>query len=67
MGTVDVSTSLFQPLEDAICYRYVPTLTGQTSSSPVVRTLLSLPTHIGRLHIVNPMEIVEWQFKASEF
>ena len=45
---------------------FVPALTGQTSSSPEVRKLSSLPTRLGGLNIVNPVEMLEWQFKASQ-
>ena len=45
---------------------FVPALTGQTSSSPEVRKLSSLPTRLGGLNIVNPVEMSEWQFKASQ-
>ena len=63
MRTVDVSASIFQP---TIHNWYFPALTGQTSSSPEVRKLLSLPTCLCGLNIVNPVEMLQWQFKASQ-
>ena len=34
MRTIDVSSSIFQPLEDTIHHKFIPALTGQVSSSP---------------------------------
>ena len=66
MRTVDISSSVFQPLEDAIHHQLIPALTGQVSSSPEVRKLLSLPTRLGGLNIANPVEIAESQQRASK-
>ena len=66
MRTIDVSSSIFQPLEDAIHHQFIPALTGQVSSSPEVRKLLSLPNYLGGLNIVNPVEIAESELMASK-
>ena len=66
MRTINISSSIFQPLEDAIHHQLIPVLTGQVSSSPEVRKLLSLPTRLGGLNIVNPVEIAESQLRASK-
>ena len=66
MGTIDISSSIFQPLEEAIHHQFIPALTGQVSSSPEVRKLLSLPNRLGGLNIVNPVEIAENQLMASK-
>ena len=63
MGTIDISN--FQPLEDAIHLQFIPVLTDQVSSSPEVRKLLSLPTRLGGLNIVNMVDIAESHLKAS--
>ena len=59
MRTIDISSSVFQPLEDAIHHQLIPALTGQVSSSSEVRKLLSLPARLGGLNIANPVEIAE--------
>ena len=64
MRTINISSSIFQPLEDAIHHQLIPVLTGQVSSSPEVRKLLSLPTRLGGLNIVNPVEIAESQLRV---
>ena len=66
MRTIDLSSSIFQPLEDAIHHKFIPVLTGQMSCSLEVRELLSLPTRFGGLNIVNPVEIADSQLSASK-
>ena len=66
MRTIDISSSIFQPLEYAIQHKIIPALTGQAASSPEVRKLLSLPAHRGSFNIVNPVEIAERQLNASK-
>ena len=62
--TIDISSSIFQPLEDAIHHQFIPALPGQVSSSPEVRKLLSLPTCLGGLNIVYRVDIAESQLKV---
>ena len=60
--TIDIGSSIFQPLEDAIHNQFIP---AQMSSSPEVRKLLSLPTRLGGLNIINPVDIPDGHLKAS--
>ena len=66
MRTIDISSSVFQPIEEAIHHQLIPALTGQVSSSSEVRKLLSLPARLGGLNIANPVEIAESQQRASK-
>ena len=66
MRTINISSSIFQPLEEVIHHKFIPALTGQASSSPEVRKLMSLPTCHGGLNIVNPVELAERQLSASK-
>ena len=53
--TVPDVSHLFQPLEDAIRQRFLPTLTGQNHFNDSVRSLIALPTCLGGLGITNPV------------
>ena len=64
MRTIDINSSIFQPLEDMTHLKFVPALTGQVYSSPEVRKLLSLPSRLCGLNIVNPVEIAESQLRT---
>ena len=64
MRTIDINSSIFQPLEDVTHLKFIPALTGQVSSSPEVRKLLSLLSHLGGLNLVNPVEIAESQLRT---
>ena len=66
MRTLDVDSSIFQPLEDIIQMQFIPALTGHMPTSPEVRGLLSLPARLGGMNISNPTEIVDHQRRASE-
>ena len=59
MRTLDVDSSIFQPLEDTIQMQFIPALTGHMPTSPEVRGLLSLPARLGGMNITNPTEIVD--------
>ena len=45
---------LFQPLEDAIRQKFLPSFTGQVAFGDVDRDLMALPVCLGGLGIVNP-------------
>jgi len=45
---------LYQPLEQAIRLKFLPSLTGQSPFSDVTRDLMALPTRLGGLGIVDP-------------
>ena len=61
-----VELRIFMARHPAIHHQFIPALTGQVSSSPEVRKLLSLPNRLGGLNIVNPVEIAESQLMASK-
>ena len=52
----------FQPLEDAIYLKLIPSLTGHSSCSTSECEVLSLPCHLGGLGIVCPTTIAESQY-----
>ena len=65
MRTIPDISHLFQPLEDAIRLKLVPSLTGHSACSALEREVLSLPCRLGGLGIVNPVRIADSQFNAS--
>ena len=66
MRTINNTSSLFQPLENAIHQQFIPALTGREPCSPEERRLFSLPTRHGGLDIVNPVAIAENELAASK-
>ena len=56
---------LFQPLEDAIRLKLIPSLTGHSACSAQEREILSLPCRLGGLGVVNPVDIADSQFTTS--
>ena len=65
MTTIPNVGPLFQPLEDAIRLKLIPSLTGHGACSALERDVLSLPCRLGSLGIVNPVDIADSQFTAS--
>ena len=65
MRTIPNIGSLFEPLEDAVCLKLIPSLTGHDLCSAVERELLSLPCHLGGLCIVDPVAIGDSQYNAT--
>ena len=63
--TVPNSADLFQPLEDIIRQRFLPTITGQNTFSDSVRDLTALPTRLGGLGIASPVKQAESQYRTS--
>ena len=63
--TVPGTSDLLQPLEEVIRHRFIPALIGRTAISDVERELLSLPTHLGGLGIMNPSEVTISQYTSS--
>ena len=45
---------LLEPLEQIICAKFIPALTGCDPPSPIERRLLSLPARLGGLNIISP-------------
>ena len=48
---------LLEPLEQIICAKFIPDLTGHDSPSPIERRLLSLPNRLGGLNIISPSSL----------
>ena len=60
----DLCDSLL-PLEEIICTKFLPNLTGQCSFSDLERDLLSLPPRLGGLGVINPATYSSFQFSSS--
>ena len=54
-----------QPLETATRQRLLPALTGQPSPGDDLRKLLLLPTRLGEIGVIDPMDLLEKQFDGS--
>ena len=52
-------------LEEAIRYKFLPAITGQSALSDVERELLALPSRLGGLGIINPVTSSDIQHLAS--
>ena len=59
-------SDLLQPLETAITSTLFPALTGQSPPGDIVRKLLALPTHLGGLSLINPIEASVEQHHMSK-
>ena len=57
---------LFSPLEQIIRVHLLPTLTGKCTFSDVERQLISLPSRLGGLGIINPCVTSAFQYDASQ-
>jgi hypothetical protein len=55
---------LFQPLEDAIHQKFIPSLTGRPPCSKLTRSLLALPVRLGGLGLINPTATTNNNFQA---
>ena len=64
--TVPGTSDLFKPLEETIRHRFIPALTGRSAISDIERNLLSLPTRLGGLGIMNPSEATDSQYVTSQ-
>ena len=56
---------LFLPLEEVIQTKFLPSLTGQCSFNVTDRCLLSLPTRLGGLGVIDPSKYLAYQFSSS--
>ena len=56
---------LLKPLEEVIRHWFIPALIGRSAISDVERELLSLPTRLGGLGIMNPSEATISQYMSS--
>ena len=57
---------LFSPLEQTIHLCLLPSLIGKCTFSDIKRQLLSLPSHLGGLGIIDPCVSLASQFSASQ-
>ena len=64
--TVPGTSYLFKPLEETIRHWFIPALTGRSAISDIERNLLSLPTHLSGLGIMNPSEATDSQYVTSQ-
>ena len=55
------------PLESCLCHQFLPTLTDQSAFNGNLRSIMSLPTWLGGLGIVNPFSTAKFQYKSSLF
>ena len=65
MRSVRDVSSLLQPIEDVICHRVIPVITGKQNISGTERRLFSLPTKMGGLESGLPTELAEQEFSNS--
>ena len=56
----------FQPLENAICYKFFQTLTDRSAFTDQERDLFALPTRLGSLGIPNPTKFANFMFDSSQ-
>ena len=45
---------LLKPIEDCLCFRFIPTITGQSPPNNLLRRVFSLPASLGGLNILSP-------------
>ena len=65
LRTVPNVENYLQPLEDTIRCQLLPTLIGQCAFTDEFRNLISLPTRLGGLRILNPLSTADSQFNSS--
>ncbi len=65
MRTTPGIASLFQPLEDTIRQKLIPSITNLPPPNDLTRTLLALPTKLGGLGIPNPVELANSEYSFS--
>ena len=57
---------MLSPLEQSICSQLLPTLFGKCTFSDTERQLISLPSRLGGLGIINPCLSSAFQFEVSQ-
>ena len=63
--TIENTSALFSPLEDALRNIFIPSLLGRPVSD-LERKILSLPVRYGGLGIANPEEVASREYAASK-
>ena len=66
MRTIPNISHLLQPLEDIIRQKLIPALTGLPPPNNKERDLLSLPTHLGGMGLLNPTSISQQEYNSSQ-
>ena len=56
LGAIPNVDDLFHPLEDFIRHSFIPAVTGHLPPSDLDRDFLALPTRIGGMGIINPIQ-----------
>ena len=64
--TLSGISELLSPLEQSICSHLLPALFGKCTFSDTERQLISLPSRLGGLGIINPCLSSSFQFEASQ-
>ena len=64
--TIPDAEALFEPLEEIIRTRLLPSLTGQNSCNDDLRDVVALPARLGGLGISNPCKPCSGHFHSSE-
>lgn len=59
-------TEVLKPLEQAICTKFIPALTGQPLPGELMRKLLPLPARLGGLGLTNPTLSAKEQRNSSQ-
>ena len=62
--TISNVSHLFQPLEEAICEKLIPSIVGRKVSD-VERKILALPVRFGGIGILNPVETADREYATS--
>ena len=62
--TISDISCLFQPLEDVIQEKFIPSIVGRKVSE-VERRILALPVRFGGLGILNPVKTADVEYEAS--
>ena len=63
--TIPNISERLRPLEEAIRYKFLPAITGQSALSDVESELLALPSRLGGLGIINPVTSSDIQHLTS--
>ena len=52
-------------LEESICSRFIPAITGRDPPNKFMRDILALPTRLGGMGLVNPVTLASTEYKSS--
>ncbi len=64
--TTEVIGTLLQPLEDILHQRFLPAITGKDQAAPTMRALMGLPSRLGGLGVINPIEVSAAEYITSQ-